>query len=161
MGSLCANQYNIQKSIYLQVDKKNNNDKNKNNINECVINSNSNRNNCRRKGILNLLVNDYNNISYSNNNKNINNENDQIKDNNDKEINIYFLFNDKKELYLTANSSQIFEDVEKELREKYNWINYFTNISFYYSNNLIINEKTKTISELGINNDETIIIKAN
>ena len=46
------------------------------------------------------------------------------------------------------------------LIEKYNWINYFTDISFYYSNNLVINNKIKTISELEINNDDTILIKA-
>ena len=56
------------------------------------------------------------------------------------------------------NTSQIFEEVQKLLCEKYNWINYFDDISYYYHNNYISNKKT--ISELGINNDDTIIIKA-
>ncbi len=111
-------------------------------------------NNC--KSLKNLYI--YRKI-ISNNKSHINPNNGQILLNNDKEIDIFFLFNEKKDLYLTVNSSQIFKEVEKLLREKYNWINSFTDISFYY-NNLIIKDKTKTMNELGINNDDTILIKA-
>ena len=156
MGLICRGQNILGKSILLQIEKNNNKERN-NIINDCK--DKRNRIYFERKGQINSLLNEHNNISYTNNNDK-NNENEKIKDNNSKEINIYFLFNDKKELYLTANSSQIFEEVEKELREKYNWINYFTDISFYYSNNLVINNKIKTISELEINNDDTILIKA-
>ncbi len=156
MGLICPGQNILGKSILLEIEKNNNKERN-NIINDCK--DKRNRIYFERKGQINSLLNEHNNISYTNNNDK-NNENEKIKDNNSKEINIYFLFNEKKELYLTANSSQIFEEVEKELREKYNWINYFTDISFYYSNNLVINNKIKTISELEINNDDTILIKA-
>ena len=98
-------------------------------------------------------------INIINNKKFINPNNGQNLCNSVKEIDICFLFNDKKELYLTVNSSQIFEEVEKMLREKYNWINSFTGISYYY-NNLLINDKTKTMNEFGIKNDDTILIEA-
>ena len=156
MGIICPGQNILGKSILLRNEKNNNNEQNN------IINDYKDKRNriyFERKGQIYSLLNDHSNISYTNNNDK-NNENEKIKDNNSKEINIYFLFNNKKELYLTANSSQIFEEVEKELREKYNWINYFTDISFYYSNNLVINNKIKTISELEINNDDTILIKA-
>ena len=112
-----------------------------------------------KKQLLDIYKSKVNN-NFFNKKSYINDKTGQIISNCVKEINILFLFNDKKELYLTVNSNQSFEEVEKLLREKYNWINFFTDISYHYSNNSIIKEKTKTISELGINNGDTLLIKA-
>ena len=111
MGIICPGQNILGKSILLRNEKNNNNEQNN------IINDYKDKRNriyFERKGQIYSLLNDHSNISYTNNNDK-NNENEKIKDNNSKEINIYFLFNNKKELYLTANSSQIFEEVEKEL----------------------------------------------
>ena len=165
MGSLCSNQSLGDNNISLCIEKRNNDAKNKffqSDKRDFLFNEHTNKKDkilFEEEELNNYLLKDDNNIS---NNKNI--ENSQIDqnitkyDNENKEINIYFLFNNKKELYLSVNTSQIFEEVQKLISEKYNWINYFDDISYYYHNNCINNKKT--ISELGINNDDTIIIKA-
>ena len=165
MGTLCSNQILFENTISLKIDKKNSNAKNnffQSDKRDFLFNEQKNKKDkilFEEEELNSYIFKDDNNIS---NNKNIaNNQIDQniVKyDNENKEINIYFLFNNKKELYLSANTSQIFEEVQKLISEKYNWINYFDDISYYY-HNIYINNK-KTISELGINNDDTIIIQA-
>ena len=106
-------------------------------------------------------LNDFSDNNNQSDNKSIeNNKTEQIKESNMGEINISFLFNGKKELYLTVNISQTFEQVQRLLTEKYDWISNFSNVS-YYHNDKLINDYQKTISELGINNIDTIKIEAN
>ena len=149
MGTLCSNQRLFENTISFKIDKKYSNPKNnfyQSDKRDFLFNEHKNN-----KDKILFEEKDLNSYSFKDDN-NISNNNEN------KEINIYFLFNSKKELYLSANTSQIFEEVQKLLCEKYNWINYFDDISYYYHNNFINNKKT--ISELGINNDDTIIIQA-
>ncbi len=134
-----------------------------NNYNNNIYNfiNQSSNSDIGRKELLRKFSYNVNDFSYNNNESdNRNNITEQIKESNRGEINISFIFNEKKELYLTVKISHTFEQVQKILTEKYNWINNFTNLSYYYNDKLIDDYK-KTISELGINNNVTIKIEAN
>ena len=137
-----------------------------NNYNNNIYNfiNNSSNSDIGRKELLRKYSNNLNDFSENNNESdNKNNENnitERIKVSNTGGINISFIFNGKKELYLTVSISHTFEQVQKLLTEKYNWITNFSNVSYYY-NDKLINDYTKTINELGINNNVTIKIEAN
>ena len=106
-------------------------------------------------------LNDFSDNNNESGHKNFeNNITERIKENNIGEINLSFIFNDQKELYLTVNSTYTFEEAQFLLTEKYNWITNYSNVSYYY-NNKVINDYKKTISELGINNNDVIKIEAN
>ena len=75
------------------------------------------------------------------------------------EINIPFIFNDTKELNLSVIPSLKFNDVIEQLKDKYNWIKNYDDISFYL-NDKKINDNI-VIKDLGIKDDDIIKIKAN
>ena len=141
-------------------------DKESNNYNNNIYNfiNHSSNSDLGRKEKLRKYSNNLNDFSDNNNesgNKNSeNNITEQIKVSNMGDINIIFMFNGQKELYLTVNISLTFEQAQKQLMEKYNWITNFSNVSYYY-NNKLINDFKKTINELGINNNDTIKIESN
>ena len=75
-------------------------------------------------------------------NKKINNIDNDIEIN--KEIALYFVFKNGKELYLDAKDSYTFEQVIKQLHEKYLWLKNI-NIKEYQINakKILINKKVK------------------
>ena len=144
---------------------------NKSNENENDLQINSNKNikdhfnNIYNEGEKDIINNNYyekkeNNNHFnssfekSNNNSYINKQNTF----NTGEINITFIINDLKELYILVKSSNTFKEVIEQLKEKYNWIQNYNNVSYYYNNEKI--DELKTIEELGIKNNDIIKIIA-
>ena len=123
---------------------------------------------CRHK-LSNKNVNDYTNKyvsqkSLSSNQSDFNDNYDIIHpskkavNKNVDELNIIFLFNDTKELYLTVNSSLTIKQIVEKLKEKYNLNENYKEINFYLNDKII--EENATIKELGIKDYDKIKIQA-
>ena len=106
-------------------------------------------------------------INYSRRSSNQSNFKEQIDMNylrtntkeNNEEINIPFIFNDTKELNLSVISSLKFNEVIEQLKNKYNWIKNYDDISFFLNDQKI--SDNILIKDLDIKNDDIIKIKAN
>ena len=94
-------------------------------------------------------------------NLNENNNDDNSVSNFEKKDNdcITFLFNNTKELHLSVLPNNTFNEVIEQLKVKYLWIQNYDELTFLINGANI--EKNKTVEELGIKNDDVIIINGN
>ena len=104
-----------------------------------------------------------NNKNYESSNKNNVNDNMDILDissqSQKEEIYVSFIINEAKELYLIVKLSSTFNDVIKNLQEKYQWLQYYEEkMIFIYKNQKI--DRNKTINDLGIKDNDIITITA-
>ena len=76
---------------------------------------------------------------------------------NDEEINLYFLFKNRKELYLDVKESCNFKQVIKQLNEKYLWLKYIEIKEFRFGNNKISEKKSVKDNKLKNNSIIDII----
>ena len=180
---ICYKKYTEEKECIIHANNLNNMNNNFNqNIKEFLNISDDLENNLKKENNNNLYNDsnnkfseeDNNNIMNNNNNNNkhdsnnsfnnsleINNNdgyNQSTYSNSNKEITICFIFNDSKELYISVKLSNNFIDIDSQLKEKYNWINTYNEINYYYNEDKI--DESKTIKELGIKNNEIIKIVA-
>ena len=91
----------------------------------------------------------------SNFNENLDILNSSTKTKNE-QIYICFIINETKELYLQVKISSTFNDVIKDLKEKYDWLQYYKEMIFNFKNQKI--DKNKTINDLGIKENDIITI---
>jgi hypothetical protein len=154
------NNFNQNIKEFLNLSDDNNNEKNNNLYNDSnnkfseednnkIMNSNNNNN---KKNDTNNSFNNSLEINYNYG------YNQSTYSNSNKEITICFIFNDSKELYISVKLSNNFIDIDSQLKEKYNWINTYNEISYYYNEDKI--DESKTIKELGIKNNDIIKIVA-
>ena len=161
-------------SLISVLNKKNDKEQNLGKLEEEIKNEKSNDQNyndlfCRHK-LSNKNVNGYNNKYISeksflseqsdfNDNYEIISPGTKSKDKDIEELNIIFLFNNTKELYLTVNSSLTIKQVAEKLKDKYNLIQNCKEIYFFFNEKII--EENVTIKELGIKDyDDKIKIQA-
>ena len=108
-----------------------------------------------------------NGVHFENNKKDISNINNSFNnlyeykknednDKNNKDISLYFVFNNGKELYLDVKESYKFEQVIEELNEKYLWLKNIK-IKDYKINSISI-IKNKTVKENKLVDESTINI---
>ena len=87
--------------------------------------------------------------------KNVNENNINFNDDN-KDIVLYFIFKNGKELYLDVKESFYFKDVIEELFNKYLWLEYMDIIDYKY--NGVIISRDKTVKENGLKDNSYIEI---
>ena len=126
-------------------------DKENKNINEDSNNNFSEENN-------NILMNNNNNENKEDNNSFEKNNNQSAYSNFNKEITLCFIINDSKELYISSQLSNNLINIDSQLKKKYNWINTYNEINYYYNGEKI--DELKTLEELGIKNNDIIKIVA-
>ena len=97
--------------------------------------------------------NDNKEIKYNINSKDIISE---VIKNNEKEINLVFILNEKKKLFLEIKKYIIFKDAITALKRKYLWLENIKNIYFKFEGNKILNDKT--VKELGLKDNSIIEI---
>ena len=88
------------------------------------------------------------NQSDFNDNYEIINSSTKSKNKDIEELNITFLLNGIKELYLSVNSSLTIKQVLEKLKDKYKFIHNYKEINFYFNEKII--EENVTIKELEI-----------
>ena len=101
----------------------------------------------------NSNISSYESNFIDNNDKN--NSSSKLKDNDY----ITFLFNGTKEIYLPVMPNYIFKEVIEKLKDKFNWIQNYDELKFYFNDKK--NEENTTIEELGITKNDKIIIIGN
>ena len=156
--TLMTNNYNYVNNDFLY----NNNMNDKNNIiNNKINNDNINNKNNSNNYINNNLEansNNMNNKMMNNNNPNfINNNENKISKNNKEDslqITLYFRFKNGKELYLDTLLSYHFDQVIKELKDKYAWLNNIVIKCFSFKEKII--DGKKTLKEIGLNDNSII-----
>ena len=156
--TLMTNNYNYVNNDSLY----NNNVNEKNNIiNNTINNDNINNKNNSNNYINNNLEansNNMNNKMMNNNNPNfINNNENKIPKNNEEDslqITLYFRFKNGKELYLDTLLSYHFDQVIKELKDKYAWLNNIVIKCFSFKEKII--DDKKTLKEIGLNDNSII-----
>ena len=101
------------------------------------------------KGILiKAIIDDFYKKNVNENNINFNNDN--------KDIVLYFIFKNGKELYLDVKESFYFKNVIKELFNKYLWLEYMDIIGYKYNGEII--SRDKTVKENGLKDNSYIEI---
>jgi len=89
-------------------------------------------------------------------NNDLNIDNGGFKKENDSEINLLFLFNNGKELYLDVKESCKFDQVIKQLNEKYLWLKNISIQEYQFKNNKI--SENITVKENKLEDNSTINI---
>ena len=102
----------------------------------------------------NLDINNIN-LNAKNDYTKINNNNSIYDDENEKEISLYFIFNNGKELYLDVKKSWTFLEVITQLKDKYLWLEDNIKIREYQFKGKAISENL-TVKNIGLE-DESII----
>ncbi len=127
------------------------NNMNMNNMNNMNMNNMNNMNMNNMNMNINNNVNKLNNLA--NNNNNLNNKG------NEKIIFVTFTFEKyNKQIFIDVCENERFENVKKELEEKYNWLKSLQNKKFFFENKEI-NNPSATLKELKIDNNCDIKIR--
>ena len=150
----------------------NNNNMNNNNMANDTNNNNMNNNNINNNNMNNIMNNNNMNNNINNNNMNnnykdnivnnsLNNINDNLSQNNIQEnpITIIFSFKKyKKQIYLDVNKNDSFENVLRQLEEKYNWLDQLKDKKYFFEGKYITN-KNLTVDRLGLKDNSDITIE--
>ena len=137
-----------------------------NNMNNAGMNNMgmNNTNNAGMNNMNNVAMNNMNNMGM-----NINNKNAQMMNNNgnmnnkttnvNKTIFLTFTFEAyNKQIFIDVDENEIFQNLIKELEDKYNWLKSIKNRSYFYQSQQIKNLNL-SIKELNIPDNSNIIIK--
>lgn len=121
--------------------------------------------NKNNKLLLNENTNKYDTKSFDSNTKTEDtkiNKNNIINNEDEKEITLYFIFQNGKELYLDVKNSMTFSEVIDKLKEKYLWLEDNIKIKEYKFKGKIIYEnkkvKTKNVKNIGLKDESHIYI---
>ena len=100
-----------------------------------------------------------NNVNNNEKGNNINNNNANLDNNNKSNIILTFTFESyDKQIVSEVNENETFENIIKDLEEKYFWFGYMQNKSYFYQKEQITNFNL-SIKELNIVDKSNIIIK--
>ncbi len=103
---------------------------------------------------------EFNNYIVHGNNNNNNNINNQNNNNNMRKKDIFITFTFakyNKQIFIDVNGEDLFQNVLKELEDKYNWLKSLNGKKYFYNNEDITNSP-KTINKLKLVDNSNIVI---
>ena len=129
-------------------------------LNNKNIHNSNNKHNIKRQTNNNIIGNpNPNSFSlvpniFMNNNNVTKNEN--IINDESEEITLFFVFSNEKEIYLDVKQSYTFNEVIKQLSNKYDWVNKLKIINYEFNGKII--DPKKTVKEIGLKDKSKIKI---